>query len=67
MKITLSNVYPSYYNEEKSILSVSEYNAHLLNIENKIYLKNDICNTQINNLNDELTVKTEHLKNQTMS
>lgn len=62
MKITLSNVYPSYYNEEKSIFNVLEYNSTLLKIENEIHQKKAICDTQINELNDELSLKTEHLK-----
>ncbi|MBG6246850.1 MULTISPECIES: hypothetical protein [Symbiopectobacterium] len=62
MKITLSNVYPSYYNQEKSITNVSEYNSDLLKIENEIYQKKDLCDAQINRLNDEPSVKTEHLK-----
>ncbi|MCW2487779.1 hypothetical protein J5069_17925 [Candidatus Symbiopectobacterium sp. NZEC127] len=62
MKITLSNVYPSYYNQEKSISNVSKYNSDLLKIENEIYQQKEICDTRINRLNDELSVKIEHLK-----
>ncbi|QZN96023.1 hypothetical protein [Symbiopectobacterium purcellii] len=62
MKITLSNIYPSYYNQEKSISNVSKYNSDLLKIENKIYQKRELCDTQINRLNDELSVRIEHLK-----
>lgn len=62
MKITLSNVYSSYHNEGKSIVNLSEYNSYLLKLENKIHCKKGLCDTEINNLNDEATVKFEQLK-----
>lgn len=44
IKITLSNFYPSYYNEEKSVVNVLKYNSYLLEMEKEIYHGKELSN-----------------------